>query len=405
MTSDVVGAGTIKRLGELRTGASPTLSMYLDLEAEPLSTPADRDAQLQSLTDEPELAGGRVEIERVRELLGADPELTRSPRGLAVFSCSEAGILEAVGLPGRVEPLVVLDTMVWLEPLADLVAFGNRGVAVLNASSARLFRGGASALTEFAAVERASGDHSPRLDPNSRPVDRHGHPWVTHITRAAAQLLRAHHRRPFDQLVIVADDQLWRMIDASLDPELKHVLAGVVHADLQRASASEIMHIVTPVVEGVERARERALIASLEHRLQLDGTAVCGLQETLATLQQQRVETLLIADGALLTAGKCPECGRLTTGRGRCELDAMGLDSIDAIAQAVNLAQDQAATVVRVRHERDALIERGSIAALTRAQTRPSARNQRPTTQEASNGWSTDQMGALRRARRAAHPV
>lgn len=38
MTADAIGAGTINRLAELRTGGGPTLSVYLDLETETLST-------------------------------------------------------------------------------------------------------------------------------------------------------------------------------------------------------------------------------------------------------------------------------------------------------------------------------------------------------------------------------
>jgi hypothetical protein len=41
------------------------------------------------------------------------------------------GLLEAVGLPSSVESIVVLDTMAWLEPLADMISFGNRGVVIL----------------------------------------------------------------------------------------------------------------------------------------------------------------------------------------------------------------------------------------------------------------------------------
>ena len=39
MTPDAIGAGTIKRLAELRTGGGPTLSVHLDLETKTLSTP------------------------------------------------------------------------------------------------------------------------------------------------------------------------------------------------------------------------------------------------------------------------------------------------------------------------------------------------------------------------------
>jgi hypothetical protein len=45
MTADAIGAGTINRLAELRTGGGPTLSVYLDLETETLPTSDAHDAR------------------------------------------------------------------------------------------------------------------------------------------------------------------------------------------------------------------------------------------------------------------------------------------------------------------------------------------------------------------------
>jgi hypothetical protein len=83
---------------------------------------------------------------------------------------------------------------------------------------------------------------------------------ASEVGRVAEQLLRAHRRRPFDHLVIVACDQLRRVIDASLDQELKDVLREIIDADLAYASIADIRHVVTPIVEGAERTQERAAL-------------------------------------------------------------------------------------------------------------------------------------------------
>jgi hypothetical protein len=182
---------------------------------------------------------------------------------VAIFSCAEAGLLEAVGLPSSVESIVVLDTMVWLEPLADMISFGNRGVVILGSSTARLFRGGPSALTEFATFDRALCNERPMLGFDSPSLGANEDRSASYVGRVAEQLLRAHRRRPFEHLVIVGCDQLRRVVDASLDQELKDVLRGIISADLARASTAEIMHVVTPIVEGAERAHERAALTML----------------------------------------------------------------------------------------------------------------------------------------------
>jgi hypothetical protein len=62
MTADAIGAGTINRLAELRTGGGPTLSVYLDLETETLSTSDAHDAPLGCLDNEPGLPHAHADI-------------------------------------------------------------------------------------------------------------------------------------------------------------------------------------------------------------------------------------------------------------------------------------------------------------------------------------------------------
>jgi hypothetical protein len=353
MAPDAIGVGTLRQLAELPTGGHPVLSVYLDLESESLSTPAARDAHLGSLRREPELSGARTAVDSVQALLRARPELTRGAHGLAVFSCNEAGVLEAVRLPQSVKPMAVLDTLPWFEPLAELTTCENWGVAVFSPHRARLFRGGVRALTEFAAF------------------DAQGHVGA-HVQRVAERLSRADQRRPFAQLAIVAPTQLLRLLDASLDERLKAARAAILDADLEGASAVQVARVLAPTIEGVERTHERALLARLEAGRDAQPPAA-GLEQVLSMLEQQQVEVLLIAQGASLTAGLCPRCGGLSANTARCERDGADLASVDAIAHAVDLALDQAADVVVVNHERAWLHERGSIAGLRKATHRQPA--------------------------------
>lgn len=294
----------------------------------------------------------------------------RSAPALAIFSCVQAGLLEVVRLPSEIEPSVVFDTVAWLEPLADMVSFGNRGVAVLSGGTARLFRGGASALTEFAFLDLAPGHERAQLGFQG-PCDRNEQDgFAAHVGRVADQLLRAHRRRSFEHLVIVACDQPRRVIDASIDQQLRDMLRGIIDADLGRASSAEIMHVVTPMIEGAERAQERAALTMLEDSIGAERTVASGLERALAMLQQRHVELLLIAEGARSTAGLCPLCGWVSTNRRSCKLDGTDLASVNGYAEAVVLAEEQAARVMVVSHELDAMIEHGSIATLPRADAR-----------------------------------
>jgi len=226
MAPEAIGTGTLRRLSALSTGGSATLSVYLDLETDSLCTPAGRDSQLRSLTTEPDLACARADIEQVRDLVAADVALTRAAQGLAIFSCAQAGILEALSLPCRVKPLVVLDTAAWLEPLVDMIAFGNRAVAVLGPVTARLLRGSSTTLAEFATLELLPRQHGCRSEPRSSSTGDLDRGVQSDAARIAEQLLRAHRRRARTDLVIVAREEARAPLDAALPAELQDGCEG-----------------------------------------------------------------------------------------------------------------------------------------------------------------------------------
>ncbi len=365
--SEAVGAGTISRLEGLRTAGLPVLTVYLDLDHDSLQTPAACDAQLRLLCDESTLRLAVRDIDRVRERLRSQPTFAHSVRGLAIFSCEPSGMLEVVPLPTAIEPMVVLDTIPWVEPLLDMTTSGNWGVAVVDTESARLFRGGPGSLGEFS-VTNDGGDR-PDEAPALRPAPRRAaeRPLAAQLRRVAERLARAHRRRAFSQLVIIAPAKLHLPLEESLAEPLKQLLTGFIDAELTRAASLEIVRVIAPLAEGAERARERALLTRLDHALAAGDRAAAGPDAVFTLLERGRVETLLVAAGSSFTAGLCPRCGSISTTRASCELDGASLESVDGIEHAIRLAADQAAEVIIIGHEFAALAERGSIAALAPA--------------------------------------
>lgn len=366
MSAQELGAGTLRRLSMLETQGQPLLSLYLDLDASRFPTPTARDAELAALLSH---AGTHdADAERVRELLHDRPDLVHGARGLAIFSSAESGVLEAVALPRPVEPMAVVDTVPWLEPLAAIITSENWGIAVVSRRAARLLRGGPSSLVEFATVDdELHRRHSQGGWSQARFQRGIDEQVAEHVRHAAERMLRAHRRHPFDHVVVVASDELWPAVEASLDPELRDRLAGQVALDLEHAAAEEIARAVAPVIAAAETVHEQELVARLEQALGTGGPAAAGLDEVLSTLEQHRVQVLLLADGANLLAGLCPRCGRLSAaGDPHCSLDGAELGRVDAVEHATERAARDCAEVVVVHHKLTALREHGSIAALLR---------------------------------------
>jgi peptide subunit release factor 1 (eRF1) len=366
MSATTVHPVALERLSRIESAGHPVLSVYLDLDPSRFPTPAARAAELSAL-----LAGAGArepDAEQAREAVATHPDLVHGARAVAIFSCAAAGVLEALALPEPVEPLVVIDTIPWLEPLAAMVTSEDWGIAVVSRRAARLFRGGAEGLVEFATIhDDVHGRHATGGWSQARLARGVEEQVAKHVRHTAELLLRAHRRRAFEHLAIVASSELLPTVDARLPRELRDRLSGTIERDLEHASVHEIESAVAPVLRRAERDRERTLIVRLRDALGTGGPAAAGLDEVLATLEEERVEMLLIAEEPSLTAGLCPSCGRLSAATaGRCRFEDAPLTPVDAVEHLIALAARHSVEVVAIGHERDALGEHGPVAALLR---------------------------------------
>lgn len=340
-----LGLDVLRRLSRHVTRGLPVLSVYLDLDVARFALPGSRDGELRALLAQArrdaEAMGAHIDadVDRVQQLLRGDRAMVRGARALAIFSAAHAGLLEVVRVPTPIEPMAIVDDAPWIEPLAAALAPQAWGVVVVGRRAARLFRGGPEALVEFAAIDdelhrrHAQGGWSQARF--QRGIEEQVH---AHVRRVAEQLGHAHRRRPFERLVIVASSELWPLVEADLPAELRDRVAGVVDAELDRASAQRVLQAVAPVLERAEREHERELMIQLDEGLGTGGRAAAGLDEALSMLEQHRVATLLVTASA----------------------------DIDEVELAVELASEQGADVVVIRHEAAALRQHGSIAALLR---------------------------------------
>ncbi len=253
MAAPAVGTGTLLRLNALSSGGDPVLSVYLDLTAARFPRPAARDAELQALIAGTGRHAEETDVKRVREMLHSMVGLAYGARGLAMFSSAGGSAHEAVPLPSPVEPMAVVDTTPWLEPLAAMFTPGDWGVAVLGRHAARLFRGGPRALVEFARFEderhRAPANGDSRRTRRRRIEEQS----AEHARQLAGRLLRAHRRQAFDQLVVIAPSGLLTLMEATLHSDLRDRLVGLVDLDLGHAPAREILRAVAPVVQRAQQ--------------------------------------------------------------------------------------------------------------------------------------------------------
>jgi peptide subunit release factor 1 (eRF1) len=219
--------------------------------------------------------------------------------------------------------------------------------------SARIFRGGPSGIRQVSEVSsevknqhRAGGQSQARFE---RSVEREVE-W--HLERVTELLFRHFRRRPFDHLIIGANNESLRpALTGEAHAYLLERTRGWIDIDEKLAGPDEVFEVVQKVMDAHFQEEERALFERFATGQGANGRAVDGVQPVLAALVEHKVETLLVREGAEEPGSKCVTCGWLgPPGRARCPVDETALDPVDNIVEpAIQAAIQQAAGVHVVR--------------------------------------------------------
>ncbi|HTR89623.1 MAG TPA: Vms1/Ankzf1 family peptidyl-tRNA hydrolase [Solirubrobacteraceae bacterium] len=374
----------LRRLRESHADGHSVLSLYLNFDPSEFPNLRERHMQADALLADVEQRhhdeenGGvsrenrlalREDIERVRELFAEDEELAlQGARGLAVFCSTPAHVYLLVPLPRGVQARVAVGERPLIEPLIELVAPERWCVLLASRRAGRIMRGTREHLVEVAHVrDDVHGRHSQGGWSQSRYQRGIEHEADEHIRRTCALLLEHFRRQPFDRLLIAGPAELHHRVEAELQEELVARLAGHFEIDVERATTAEAHRRAMPLVEADESRRERELLTRLNEGLAPGGHAAAGVEEVLELLNERRVHTLLLAHGLVVSGFECPRCGRLALADTPCPADgAVPEPSEDIVQSAIELALDQSAEVLVIRHQPEGLAEHGPTAALLR---------------------------------------
>ncbi len=215
--------------------------------------------------------------------------------------------------------------------------------------SARLFRGGPTGIREIRDMQSdvknqhsAGGWSQARFE---RSVEQEVE-W--HLERATDLLFRHFKRRPFDHLIVGANNEAMRpALTGETHAYLTERIREWVDIDEKRASESEVFEAVREVMDAHLEQEERALLERFAAEKATDGRAAEGIKPVLAALAERRVQTLLVREGAAAPGTKCVTCGWLgPAGIRSCPVDETTLDAVDNVVEpAIQAAIQQSAAV------------------------------------------------------------
>jgi peptide chain release factor subunit 1 len=354
----------LRSLSEVEADEPVVVSLFLDLDPSQFATAPARESQVNSLLS---LLGERVrnsdlshdakealkaDRERIERFLREEVDVSGA-EAIAVYSAHALDVFEVVKLARPIDSDVRIDLRPILEPIMGHEDERDWCVLLVTRDSGRIFRGGPAGIREIADVRsdvknqhQAGGWSQARYE---RSVEQE---VAWHLEAVTDRLFRHYKRHPFEHLVIGANNESLRpALTGEAHAYLLERLRGWVDIDEQLASPEEVFDAVRPVMDEHLATTERELFERLAAEQSTDGRAATSLEAVLAALVEQRVETLLVKDGAEADGAKCVTCGWIGTAvTNTCPVDQATLDRVGNIVEpAIQAAIQQAADVHVVR--------------------------------------------------------
>ena len=375
MAAPSLSRDRLRHLAELRPTSGKVISAFLNLDPSEFATGAARATAITSLLTDASHRIDRAEhlehaerialkedVERVREVLQGPDLAQNQTRGIAVYACGPADLLEVVRLPQPVESRIVLDDSPFVEPLVSAADADRWCVLITTRRDARVFHGTAESLEEMERFTGAEGD-SVEDRATQHTTDRAAEQHLRAVGERLSRLLKA---QPFDCLLVGAPDEIAGQVEAALHPYVRERLCGRVHVDWENATGREVTAAAAPVIEQHRSDRERSALDRFAQEAGRGGRAAAGLGPVLEALNEHRVELLLLEDGFRAGGAIETTTGLLTVDGGNAPVDDPQFEGRDDIVEsAIERAVEQSADVLVIRRFPD-LRAHGGIGALLR---------------------------------------
>jgi peptide subunit release factor 1 (eRF1) len=380
MQAGQLDRATLRRLAELHVERGKVLSLYLNLDPSQFGTQPARSQAIRSLLDEAdrrvrevddlpraERLALREDVERATRFFGGD-EFAKGAHALALFICGPSDLFEALKLPRPVPAHVVIDDSPFVEPLAAIAPTASWCVLLVNRQFARVLCGTDERLDEEETLaDDVHGWHDQGGLSQARYQRGIEKETEEHVKRAADAVFRRFQRTPFDRLLVGAPQELAADVESHLHPYLRERLAGRIHVDVENSKPDDVLRAALPVIEEDARRRERESLDRLADGV-TKGRGAAGLDDVLGTLNERRVEILLVDEGFDASGVVCPGCGWIAgDGLSECPVDGTQLERRDDVTEnAVELALAQSGEVLVVRYHDELAVVHGGIGAVLR---------------------------------------
>jgi peptide chain release factor subunit 1 len=323
----------------------------------------ERELREDSLTHDQREALKR-DVARVRGYFEREFDASGT-RGVVVFSASAIDLFDVHRLGRPIRSEVAIDDSPFIEPLTTMPGRDGYCVLLVNRQVARILCGGSDGMREVVSiVDDVHGWHHQGGWSQARYQRGIQKETKDHLKHAADELFRLSKRGLVQRLIIAAPEEMRGEVENTLHSYLRDRIAGTVELDI-RALPDDVARQAAAIIEQDERARERELLDRLQSELGRQARGAAGLADTLAALNEQKVEALLVQEGFRTEGFASPAADFLSAEGGRSPQGDELQKRDDIVESALERALEQSAEIVVVRHHPD-LEALGSIGAVLR---------------------------------------
>jgi peptide chain release factor subunit 1 len=354
----------LQELVEFRSTGAPVLSVYLNVDPTQHTTEEYR-LILRGLLKE---AGDRAASEDIAEVeKHFDFEYDWQGKGVVVFSCQGEGFWRAYSLAVPVPSRVYVGSRPNIRPLTEVLDdYSRYGVVLVDREGARLFLFEQGELQETAGTMGELPKRHKKGGRAAQKYQRWADEHAQHNLREAAELTAKFFTGGrCNRLILGGTEDNVTQFETMLPKSFQNIIVGSFAIDTG-ASESDVLDRSLEVIRQVEREREKPLV---EHLIAAwkRGQAVVGLSDTVAAVQEQRVQTLFAIKGYGEAGYRCESCRYLTLQeRTACPLCGEEMKRTDDIVDhAVHRAMEQGVEVEVIRDSED-LEKAGKIGAILR---------------------------------------
>ena len=368
----------VANIGNFDSGGAPVTSVYLALarskgfrktallEFKDLVT-KNAEAIYEGRTHA-EKESIKQDIQKVADFL--DTVKIPDVAGVALFSCSQKGFFEKLGLPMAFPPQVIVAHRPSIAPLVTILEDYKRiSICAVDRRSARLFEYFMGRVEEVTAFS----DHVPgrvkvagwggwQESNISRSIE---HQETVHLKNTAEVLHEQFRLRGADWPFLAARPDMREAFERVLPAYLRERLTGYI--DVTFTSTIDQVRVKTmELADKLKSDESHKTVDRLIETASASGPAVLGLRKVIEALNLSAVGTLVVRQGLTARGVLCGGCGLLGIKKTDCHLCGKGMEHMDNIVEAVEEAALAQGAGIRHVAAESALDKHEGIGAFTR---------------------------------------